>query len=256
MCSSVSHSTRNISYSKRNKRAPHTARASPVQQESKSDNMSCMHLYLGQAGNQIGKEFWGLAEDEFYVDGGGGGGRPRGARRSARRPPSNTTGVNTMHRLLHPGGAAMFHEDGSARCIAVDSEPKARTRENGYTVATRSWRKPPSHLPPDHPPPFVILVIVRVLPSGVLLVVVFKQIMRHVYVTRTVVYLVCGAPFFCACVRVNSRSPSRGTWSIVASAECATWWLLQVPDELLVMDRFWRSSVRAIDFSSQLASPL
>lgn len=108
-----------------------TARAPPVQQESKSDNMSCVHLYLGQAGNQIGKEFWGLAEDEFYVDGGGGEGsvgRPRGARRSARRPPSNTASVNTMHRPLHPGGAAMFHEDGSARCLAVDSEPKARTR--------------------------------------------------------------------------------------------------------------------------------
>lgn len=91
--------------------------------------MSCIHLHLGQAGNQIGKAFWRLAEEEFVevdgVGGGVGGGRGSGASAAtkrtidARRDASNT-------RLLRPGGAAMFHEDGWARCLAVDSEPKVR----------------------------------------------------------------------------------------------------------------------------------
>lgn len=79
--------------------------------------MSCIHLHLGQAGNQIGKSFWGLAEEEFLelksVEGGG----TFPSRRSSRMPTVP---------LLHPGGIAMFHEDSWARCLAVDSEPKVR----------------------------------------------------------------------------------------------------------------------------------
>ncbi|CAN0093315.1 unnamed protein product, partial [Laminaria digitata] len=78
--------------------------------------MSCIHLHLGQAGNQIGKSFWGLAEDEFFVDDGGGS-RSRRARGSTQAQP--------LRPSMRPGGTAMFHEDGSARCLAVDSEPKA-----------------------------------------------------------------------------------------------------------------------------------
>lgn len=73
--------------------------------------MSCIHLHLGQAGIQLGESFWGLAEEEFVV-GDGRGGRNGGGRGRTRV-------------RMHPGGAAMFHEDGGwARCLAVDSEPK------------------------------------------------------------------------------------------------------------------------------------
>lgn len=80
--------------------------------------MSCIHLHLGQAGNQIGKSFWGLAEDEFFVDDGvgGGGSGPTRARGSTQ----------PLRPSMRPGGMTMFHEDGSARCLVVDSEPKAR----------------------------------------------------------------------------------------------------------------------------------
>lgn len=97
--------------------------------------MSCIHLHLGQAGVQLGESFWGLAEEEFLVgdrDGGGirggrsGGGRGRGRVR------------------MHPGGAAMFHEEGGwARCLAVDSEPKVSVASQHTGVITyrcgRSW---------------------------------------------------------------------------------------------------------------------
>eukprot|EP00904_Undaria_pinnatifida_P009786 jgi/Undpi1/5938/HiC_scaffold_2.g01212.m1 len=100
--------------------------------------MSCIHLHLGQAGNQIGKSFWALAEDEFFVDdrggGVGGGGVGRGGRGrdgggggggdggSGRRRARGST--QPLRPSMRPGGTAMFHEDGSARCLAVDSEPK------------------------------------------------------------------------------------------------------------------------------------
>lgn len=75
--------------------------------------MSCIHLHLGQAGIQLGESFWGLAEEEFLVGDGGWGGRNNGGGRGRARV------------RMHPGGAAMFHEDGGwARCLAVDSEPK------------------------------------------------------------------------------------------------------------------------------------
>ena len=74
--------------------------------------MSCIHLHLGQAGVQLGESFWGLAEEEFLVgDSIKGGSNQRGRGRARMR--------------MHPGGAAMFHEEGGwARCLAVDSEPK------------------------------------------------------------------------------------------------------------------------------------
>ena len=82
--------------------------------------MSCIHLHLGQAGIQLGESFWGLAEEEFFVDGGGGGGGSSGSGRGGR-----------ARTRMRPGGTAMFHEDGYggggggwARCLAVDSEPK------------------------------------------------------------------------------------------------------------------------------------
>ncbi|CAN0321515.1 unnamed protein product [Discosporangium mesarthrocarpum] len=67
--------------------------------------MSCVYLHLGQAGNQIGKEFWGIAEAEFIA-----------SRRPGRRRASSH---------LRGGGDSLFHaEDGFSRCLAVDSEPK------------------------------------------------------------------------------------------------------------------------------------
>lgn len=105
--------------------------------------MSCIHLHLGQAGNQIGKSFWALAEDEFFVDdrggGVGGGGVGRGGRGrdgggggggdggSGRRRARGST--QPLCPSMRPGGTAMFHEDGSARCLAVDSEPKVSVLE-------------------------------------------------------------------------------------------------------------------------------
>lgn len=88
----------------------------PFHSSAAHATMSVIHLHLGQAGNQIGKSFWGLAEDEFFVDDGGGGGSgPKRARESTK----------PLRPSMRPGGTAMFHEDGSARCLAVDSEPKA-----------------------------------------------------------------------------------------------------------------------------------
>lgn len=96
--------------------------------------MSCIHLHLGQAGNQIGKSFWALAEDEYFIDDNISR-RRAGARatRSSTRPPHETE-----HPALGPGGTAMFHEDGWARCLAVDSEPKAR--EGGTLEGTHLAR--------------------------------------------------------------------------------------------------------------------
>lgn len=82
--------------------------------------MSCIHLHLGQAGIQLGESFWGLAEEEFFVDDGRGDrnrGRGRGGRATASPGSSSVR--------MRAGGTAMFHEEGGwARCLAVDSEPK------------------------------------------------------------------------------------------------------------------------------------
>lgn len=79
--------------------------------------MSCIHLHLGQAGNQIGKSFWGLAEEEFLEHKSVEGGGTFPSTRPSRMP-------TVPHQ--RPGGIAMFHEDSWARCLAVDSEPKVR----------------------------------------------------------------------------------------------------------------------------------
>eukprot|EP00903_Cladosiphon_okamuranus_P007103 g6902.t1 len=87
--------------------------------------MSCIHLHLGQAGVQLGESFWGLAEEEFLVGDGVGGGRGGGGRGRGRM-------------RMHPGGAAMFHEEGGwARCLAVDSEPKVVQRFRGRVESLR-----------------------------------------------------------------------------------------------------------------------
>ncbi|CAM9531485.1 unnamed protein product [Ectocarpus sp. 8 AP-2014] len=100
--------------------------------------MSCIHLHLGQAGIQLGESFWRLAEEEFLVDdvsaGGGGDGSysGRGSGRAvlpSRKPPM---------RRMRPRGTAMFHEDdGWARCLVVDSEPKVVQRFQGRVESLR-----------------------------------------------------------------------------------------------------------------------
>eukprot|EP00752_Nemacystus_decipiens_P011104 g9865.t1 len=87
--------------------------------------MSCIHLHLGQAGVQLGESFWGLAEEEFLVGDGWEGRRYGGGRGRARV-------------RMHPGGTAMFHEEGGwARCLAVDSEPKVVQRFQGRVGSLR-----------------------------------------------------------------------------------------------------------------------
>lgn len=94
------------------------------------ENMSCIHLHLGQAGNQIGKAFWGLAEEEYLVEdkndsavAAAGRGRASGGR-STPTEAARVRGGDTM-AMTRPGAGGMFHYDGFARCLAVDSEPKA-----------------------------------------------------------------------------------------------------------------------------------
>lgn len=84
--------------------------------ERPAERMSCIYLHLGQAGNQIGKSFWGLAEEEYLIQNGSGASR------------AGSHGMTKGHGLVHlrPGGTGMFHEDGWARCLAVDSEPNVR----------------------------------------------------------------------------------------------------------------------------------
>ncbi|CAM9602107.1 unnamed protein product, partial [Scytosiphon promiscuus] len=98
--------------------------------------MSCIHLHVGQAGIQLGESFWGLAEEEFFVDngdGGRGGGRGRSSRVGGGSRASN------MSVPLRPGGTAMFHQDGGwARCLAVDSEPKVVQRFQGQLGSLRA----------------------------------------------------------------------------------------------------------------------
>ncbi|CAM9415701.1 unnamed protein product [Pylaiella littoralis] len=95
--------------------------------------MSCIHLHLGQAGIQLGESFWGLAEEEFFVDDGRGDrnrGRGRGGRATASPESSSVR--------MRAGGTAMFHEDGGwARCLAVDSEPKVVQRFQGRVGSLR-----------------------------------------------------------------------------------------------------------------------
>lgn len=82
--------------------------------------MSCIHLHLGQAGNQIGKAFWGLAEEEYLVRGSDGS-----MLHPARRASGGRTNAHMATVMMRPGAGGMFHDDGFARCLAVDSEPKA-----------------------------------------------------------------------------------------------------------------------------------
>ncbi|CAN0002605.1 unnamed protein product, partial [Choristocarpus tenellus] len=73
--------------------------------------MSSVYIHLGQAGNQIGKELWRMAETEFVSN---PGFSSSGALRKAGH----------FNHLME-GGDAMFHaEDGYSRYLAVDSEPK------------------------------------------------------------------------------------------------------------------------------------
>ncbi|CAN0371184.1 unnamed protein product [Ectocarpus fasciculatus] len=100
--------------------------------------MSCIHLHLGQAGIQLGESFWRLAEEEFIVDdaraGGGGGGCSGRGSGCATAVPSRKSSM----RRMRPGGTAMFHEDdGWARCLAVDSEPKVVQRFQGRVRSLR-----------------------------------------------------------------------------------------------------------------------
>lgn len=94
--------------------------------------MSCMYLHVGQAGNQIGQAFWSLAEEEFLVRDGGSAGVGR------------VTAASMREGLLpvRPGGLGMFHEDGSARCLAIDSEPKARHGFRGWHPVSSRTRTP------------------------------------------------------------------------------------------------------------------
>ncbi|CAM9219615.1 unnamed protein product [Hapterophycus canaliculatus] len=99
--------------------------------------MSCIHLHLGQAGIQLGESFWGLAEEEFFVDGGeggrgGGSGKGGGVFRGGPRASESSV-------RLRSGGTAMFHQDGGwARCLAVDSEPKVVQRFQGRVGSLRA----------------------------------------------------------------------------------------------------------------------
>lgn len=102
-------------------------------------SMSCIHLHVGQAGNQIGRSFWTLAEEEYLVD--------KAATRGGESSRARRSGGGAKP-LMRPGGTSMFHEDGWARCLAVDSEPKVSvswnnlspSRPNGSTTRTNPWR--------------------------------------------------------------------------------------------------------------------
>ncbi|CAM9211200.1 unnamed protein product, partial [Sphacelaria rigidula] len=94
--------------------------------------MSCIHLHLGQAGNQIGKAFWGLAEEEYLVRGSDGS-----MLHPARRASGGRTNAHMATVMMRPGAGGMFHDDGFARCLAVDSEPKV---VQGFEEQVRSVR--------------------------------------------------------------------------------------------------------------------
>eukprot|EP00954_Amorphochlora_amoebiformis_P001460 111548-Amorphochlora_amoeboformis.AAC.1 len=76
-------------------------------------------VHVGQCGNQIGREFWNLQSPPLPL--------PNPYHRSSSPRPLGGSGEAKKlkkTRILAAAGNSLYHVDGRARAILVDSEPK------------------------------------------------------------------------------------------------------------------------------------